>query len=98
MRKHSESMANGQPRGTLPRWMLTIAASLVIATGGYFLQQHLAYVTLHRIPAGLRAFDVNGPIPTCGKWKDTMPKTRAEAPYRLYMNARKLWRSKIESH
>ena len=96
MKKNSEPMANSQPRRPLRRWMLTIGASLVIATGAYFLQQRFAYATLHRIPAGLRAFDVNAPIPTCSKWKDTMPKTRAEAPYRLYMNARKLWRSKIE--
>ncbi len=51
---------------------------------------------MHTIPAGLQAFDVNGPIPTCGRWKDTMPKTRDPAAYRLYINARKLWRSKIE--
>jgi TPR repeat protein len=44
----------------------------------------------------LQAFDVNGPIPTCGRWKDTMPKTRDPVAYRLYINARKLWRSKIE--
>ena len=51
---------------------------------------------MHTIPAGLQAFDVNGLIPTCGRWKDTMPKTRDPAAYRLYINARKLWRSKIE--
>jgi TPR repeat protein len=44
----------------------------------------------------LRAFDVNAPIPTCGRWKDTMPKGRDPDAYRLYINARKLWRSKIE--
>ena len=50
---------------------------------------------MHTIPPGLRAFDVNGPIPTCGRWKDTMPKARDPAAYRLYIDARKLWRSKI---
>lgn len=50
---------------------------------------------MHTIPPGLQAFDVNGPIPTCGRWKDTMPNTRDPAAYRLYINARKLWRSKI---
>ena len=89
-------MANSQPRRPLLRWVLTIGASLVIATGSYFLQQHLAYVKLHTIPAGLRAFDVNAPVPTCGKWLDTMPKTRDVAAYQLYIKARKLWRSKIE--
>jgi TPR repeat protein len=75
---------------------LAAGTSIVIATGAYFLQQHLEYVKMHTIPAGLQAFDVNGPIPTCGRWKDTMPRTRDPAAYRLYINARKLWRSKIE--
>lgn len=51
---------------------------------------------MHTIPDGLQAFDVNGPVPHCARWKDTMPKTRDPAAYRLYLNARKLWRSKIE--
>ncbi|XYJ12003.1 DUF6396 domain-containing protein [Telluria sp. B2] len=72
------------------------AASVALAIGAYFLQQHLEYVKMHTIPAGLQAFDVNGPVPTCGRWKDSMPKTRDPAAYRLYINARKLWRSKIE--
>ena len=38
---------------------------------------------MHTIPAGLQPFDVNGSIPTCGRWKDTMPKTREPAAYRL---------------
>ena len=50
---------------------------------------------MHTIPAGLQAFDVNGPLPTCGRWKDTMPRNRDQAAYRLYINARKLWRTKI---
>ena len=78
------------------RQSIYIATAFVaISTGAYFLQQHLEYVTMHAIPAGLRAFDVNGPIPSCGRWKDTMPKTRDPAAYRLYINARNLWRSKI---
>jgi TPR repeat protein len=81
---------------TIRRWMYIAAASVAITTGAYFLQQHLEYVKMHTIPVGLQAFDVNGPIPTCGRWKDTMPRTRDPAAYRLYINARKLWRSKIE--
>jgi len=79
-----------------PRWILIVSASVVIAIGAYFLQQHLEFVKMHTIPPGLQEFDVNGPIPTCGRWKDTMPKTRDPAAYRLYIEARKLWRSKIE--
>ena len=73
-----------------------IGASVLIATGAYVIHQHVEYVKMHTIPAGLQAFDVNGPIPSCGRWKDTMTKTRDLAAYRLYINARKLWRSKIE--
>lgn len=51
---------------------------------------------MHTIPASLQVFDVKGPIPACGRWKDTMPKTRDPAAYRLYIDARKLWRSKVE--
>jgi len=76
--------------------MYFAAALVAIMTGAYFLQQHLEYVKMHTIPATLQAFDVNGPIPTCGRWRDTMPKTREPDAYRRYINARKLWRSKIE--
>jgi hypothetical protein len=64
--------------------------------GAYSFAWHREYVKMHTIPASLQAFDVNGPIPTCGRWKDTMPKTRDPAAYRLYIKSRKLWRSKIE--
>ncbi|WP_223470065.1 SEL1-like repeat protein [Massilia soli] len=82
-------------RRPLFRWILIAGTSVVFVIGAYFLQRHLEYVKMHTIPPGLQAFDVNGPIPTCGRWKDTMPKTRDPAAYRLYINARKLWRSKI---
>lgn len=75
---------------------ILVYASLAAVAGGYSFAKHLEYVKMHTIPAGLRPFDVNGPIPNCGRWKDTMPQTRDPAAYRLYINARKLWRSKIE--
>jgi hypothetical protein len=56
----------------------------------------LEFVKMHTIPAGLRPFDVNAALPSCGRWKDTMPKDRDPKSYHLYINARKLWRSKIE--
>jgi len=83
-------------RAPIRRWLYIAAASAAIAAGAYFLQQHLEYVKMHTMPPGLQAFDVNGPTPECGRWKDTMPRTRDPAAYRLYINARKLWRSKIE--
>jgi TPR repeat protein len=81
---------------SLRRWIIVVGASFVAAAAAYSYAQHLEYVKMHTMPPGLQAFDVNGPIPTCGRWKDTMPKTRDPAAYRLYINARKLWRSKIE--
>lgn len=82
-------------RLTIRHRIYIAAASAAIATASYFLQQHLEYVKMHTIPPGLQAFDVNGPIPECGRWKDTMPRTRDPAAYRLYIEARKLWRTKI---
>jgi TPR repeat protein len=80
---------------SIRRWCILVSASLVATVGVYSYAQPVQYVDMHTIPAGLQAFDVNGPIPTCGRWKDTMPKSRDPGAYRLYINARKLWRSKI---
>lgn len=44
----------------------------------------------------LRRFNVENDLPSCKRWKENMPSTRADAPYRRYIAARKLWRSKIE--
>ncbi|MEM8512341.1 TPR repeat protein [Massilia sp. MP_M2] len=81
---------------SLRQWFTLVGTSLAAVAGIYAYAQHVQYVKMHTIPAGLQAFDVNGPIPTCGRWKDTVPRTRDPAAYRLYINARKLWRSKIE--
>jgi len=81
---------------SLRHWFTLVGTSLAAIIGIHAYAQHVEYVKMHAIPAGLQAFDVNGPIPTCGRWKDTMPRTRDPAAYRLYINARKLWRSKIE--
>ena len=80
----------------LRRWFTLVGTLLAAIIGIYAYAQHVEYVKMHAIPPGLQAFDVNGPIPTCGRWKDTMPRTRDPDAYRLYINARKLWRSKIE--
>ncbi len=51
---------------------------------------------MHVMPAGLTSFKLTDPLPVCGRWKEHMPTTRDAATYRLYIEARKLWRSKIE--
>jgi TPR repeat protein len=81
---------------SLRHWFTLVGTSLAAVVGVYAYAQHGEYVKMHTIPTGLQTFDINGPIPTCSRWKDTMPKTRDPAAYRLYINARKLWRSKIE--
>ncbi|MCG2586831.1 tetratricopeptide repeat protein, partial [Massilia sp. TS11] len=53
-------------------------------------------LALHTMPPGLYEFDVNGPIPTCGRWKETMPRQRDPDAYRFYIKARDLWRSNFE--
>jgi len=81
---------------SLRNWFTLVGTSLAAVVGVYAYAQHGEYVKMHTIPTGLQTFDVNRPIPTCSRWKDTMPKTRDPAAYRLYIEARKVWRSKIE--
>lgn len=50
---------------------------------------------MHAMPAGLTRFNVTDPIPLCGRWKEHMPSTREPNAYQLYIQARKLWRSKV---
>ena len=47
-------------------------------------------------PYGFSKFDLSAPIPECTRWKDHMPATRDPKIYRIYIKARKLWRSKME--
>ncbi len=47
------------------------------------------------MPTGLKKFNLTDPLPVCGRWKQHMPATREAATYHLYIEARKLWRSKI---
>ncbi|WP_295992692.1 DUF6396 domain-containing protein [Rugamonas sp.] len=50
---------------------------------------------MHALPYGFKKFNLSDPLPKCARWKDNMPKTRDPATYRLYIEARKVWRSKI---
>lgn len=42
----------------------------------------------------LPKFDVNAAAPICGRWRDNMPSIRSREVYDVYINARKIWRSK----
>jgi len=82
---------------TRRRWLFFVGLLLISMTAGtYFIIQHYRYQAMHTLPEGLTRFDVNGPPPVCGRWKDHMPKTRDPEIYRPYIAARKLWRGKIE--
>ena len=51
---------------------------------------------MHALPYGFKKFTLDDPLPACARWKEHMPASRDPAAYRLYIEARKVWRSKIE--
>ena len=51
---------------------------------------------MHALPYGFKKFSLDDPLPACARWKEHMPASRDPATYGLYIQARKLWRSKIE--
>ncbi|MEM8512339.1 uncharacterized short protein YbdD (DUF466 family) [Massilia sp. MP_M2] len=51
---------------SLRHWFTLVGTSLAAVVGVYAYAKHVEYMKMHTIPAGLQAFDVNGPIPTCG--------------------------------
>ena len=51
---------------------------------------------MHTMPPGLYEFKVTDPPPTCGRWKDHMPRRRDPEAYQIYIKARNFWRSKVE--
>jgi TPR repeat protein len=77
--------------------LLSLAALAgAIVFGGFKYRAHLEYVAMHTMPPGLYEFKVTDPPPTCGRWKDHMPRQRDPEAYRLYIKARNFWRSKVE--
>lgn len=50
---------------------------------------------MHAMPDGFKKFSLDAPLPNCARWKDHMPLQRDPAAYSLYIEARKVWRSKI---
>lgn len=75
-------------------YVLVLLASLL--AGAFFLNNYLEEKALHALPYGFKKFSVFDPLPTCARWKENMPQTRDPAAYKLYIEARKIWRSKIE--
>jgi hypothetical protein len=89
----SHAVANGSRR----RWLycLVLLASLVAAT--FSLPSYLQERALHALPYGFKKFSISDPLPACARWKDHMPSSRDPAAYQLYIEARKVWRSKIDA-
>jgi len=77
-------------------WISALALLTLLAAGAFFLNDYFKEIALHALPYGFKKFSVYEPLPACGRWKDNMPKTRDPAIYHLYIEARKVWRSKIE--
>lgn len=73
------------------RLLLILGVLLILKLVGFYKE-----LTLNNIPAGLQEFALADPPPACDKWKSHMPKYRDPNAYRIYMSARKIWRSKIE--
>jgi uncharacterized protein len=76
------------------RWIYSSALFATLAVA-YFGNSYLQERALHALPYGFKKFRLADPMPTCGRWKEHMPSTRDAATYRLYIEARKIWRSKI---
>ncbi|WP_229490714.1 SEL1-like repeat protein [Pseudoduganella namucuonensis] len=77
-------------------WLIKGGLMLVMGIAIFSFIDYLREMAMHRMPEGLHEFRVADPIPDCSRWKQHMPATRDRATYDLYMQARKLWRSKIE--
>ena len=75
-------------------WFLVFLTAII--TTAIFLPRFLQEKALHELPYGLKKFSLDDPLPACVRWKDHMPATRNPAGYRLYIDARKIWRRKIE--
>jgi TPR repeat protein len=77
------------------RWIYASALLVVLAVGAFFLNSYLQERALHALPYGFKKFSLDDPLPACARWKEHMPASRDPAAYRLYIEARKVWRSKI---
>ena len=78
------------------RCLSFIALVAALAYVGVRYRTHMEYVAMHTMPSGLYEFKVTDIPPTCGRWKDHMPRQRNPDAYSIYIKARNLWRSKVE--
>jgi hypothetical protein len=74
---------------------LVVLLCAVLAVAAAFIRDYLQEPALHALPYGFKKFSLSDPLPLCGRWNEHMPSTRDPAAYRLYIEARKVLRSKI---
>lgn len=77
------------------RWVFFLLLLAGLVVGAAFVRDYLQERTLHALPYGFKKFSLSDPLPVCGRWKEHMPSARDPVAYRLYIEARKVWRSKI---
>lgn len=81
--------------GLITRFLVIVALCTGLATGATFFHRYSQEKALHSLPYGFKKFSLSDPIPLCGRWKEHMPSKRDPLAYHLYIEARKVWRSKI---
>jgi TPR repeat protein len=74
----------------------SVAAAALAVIAVQWISNYVEDRAMHVMPKGLEKFNVYDPSFGCGRWKDHMPKVRNSEVYRVYIAARKQWRSKIE--
>lgn len=80
----------------LRRWIYIICIFIGLISGIFLVRGYLQLKALHSLPYGYRKFSPYDPPPPCSRWKEHMPSQRDPVAYRLYIEARKVWRSKLE--
>lgn len=80
----------------LRRWLYCLALLAPLVAAVVFAPGYMQERALHALPSGFEKFSLNNPLPKCASWKAHMPTQRDRAAYQLYIEARKVWRSKIE--
>ena len=83
-------------RHLIPRSLRLLAALAALASCAFFFNDHMQERTLHTLPHGFKKFSLSDPVPPCARWKEHMPATRDASAYQIYIEARKIWRSKLE--
>lgn len=89
------SRSSAVAKGLRRRWLYCLALLVPLIAAVIFVPSYMQEGALHALPYGFEKFSLSDPLPKCARWKDHMPTSRDPTAYRLYIEARKVWRSKI---